>query len=98
MVVAPERELVCILSDSLLGLMLDCSSIEKVDEVRCAMGKCVVGKSLYPYPLPESSEADTQTHASRATPLIRPLAPVLPEVNSGPTSVSKRGSEIIEQS
>ena len=43
-VVALERELVCILSDSVLGLMPDCSSIEKVDEVRCAKGKCVVGE------------------------------------------------------
>jgi hypothetical protein len=27
-------------------LMVDCSSIEKVDEVRCSKGKCVVGESL----------------------------------------------------
>ena len=45
-VVAPDRELVSAPSYSRHGLIVDCSSIEKVDEVRCAKGKCVVGKSF----------------------------------------------------
>jgi len=40
--------------------------------------------------------ANTQTHASRATPLTRPLVLVLPEVNSGLTSESRRGSRDLE--
>jgi hypothetical protein len=91
-VVVPDKELVSTLSHWRLELMVDCSSIEKVDEVRCAKGECVVGES---HPLCHSAIADTQTHASRVTPLIRPLASVLPEVNSGPTSVSRRRSRIV---
>ena len=91
-VVAPERELVSIQSDFQVELMIDCSSIDKVDAVRCAKGKCVVGE--FPSPQTVCAVADTQIHASRATPLTRPLAPVLPKVNSGPTSVFKRRSRI----
>jgi hypothetical protein len=47
-VVAPDKELVSILYEFQHWLMADCSSIEKVDEVRCAKGKCVVGESLSP--------------------------------------------------
>jgi hypothetical protein len=47
-VVAPDKELVSTLFHTKHGLIVDCSSIEKVDEVRCAKGKCVVGESLLP--------------------------------------------------
>jgi hypothetical protein len=44
---APERESVSLLTVDLgVELMIDCSSIEGVDAVRCAKGQCVIGKSL----------------------------------------------------
>lgn len=48
-------------------LMIDCSSIDGVDEVRCASGQCVVGK-FQVLLLLQMNNADTQTHAKEASP------------------------------
>lgn len=50
-------------------LMIDCSSIDGVDEVRCASGQCVVGKFRVLFL--QMNNADAQTHARGASlPLV----------------------------
>jgi len=46
--------------------MIDCSSIDGVDEVRCAKGQCVVGK--FRVLLFKMNDADAQIHARGASP------------------------------
>lgn len=75
--------------------MKDCSSIEGVDEVRCAKGQCVIGK--FRVLLLQMNNADAQTHAKEVSPPLAVFASLEVFSSSKRTDWSKgtfRGARI----